>query len=337
MQSPRRSVPAWVALAFVFGLSPAKAQIFPPQFVQVGSGFSAPHGVAVDSSGNIFVADTGNNAIKMISVAGGSPISIGTSATPAFSAPSGVAVDGAGNVYVADTGNHMVRKIQASGGFATVSTLCTGGNTIMTPVGVAVDSLGNVFVADQGQGAVEECPGGVTATSITATFPSITFPAAVAVDRGNNVFVADDGSHAAFEIFAATSYTTMRALGTGGGAFFFPTGVALDGGGNVFVTDDGSSGAHGGFGSTTEAVYEYTFPNYAGSEVGLQIAEGFDTPSGVAVTPAGNLLIADSANSVIDEIILVHPPVPTLGTWALGLCALLLGGVGYQAARRRVS
>ena len=75
----------------------------------LGSGFSYPCGVAVDGSGNVFVADTDNNAVKEILAAGGYTTvkTLGSG----FSDPTGVAVDGSGNVFVADTCNNAVKKL----------------------------------------------------------------------------------------------------------------------------------------------------------------------------------------------------------------------------------
>src|SRR6266702_1961428 len=116
----------------------------------LGSGFNSG-GVAVDGSGNVFVADTGNSAVKEILAASGYT-TVNTLGS-GFSFPSGVAVDGSGNVFVADTGNNAVKEILAAGGYTTVNTLGSG---FSCPSGVAVDGSGNVFVADSGNNAVKE-------------------------------------------------------------------------------------------------------------------------------------------------------------------------------------
>ncbi len=80
----------------------------------LGSGFNRPTGVAVDASGNVYVADGGNNAVKEIPANGGAPVTLASG----FLDPKGVAVDAAGNVYVADSGNNAVKEIKIIGGYS---------------------------------------------------------------------------------------------------------------------------------------------------------------------------------------------------------------------------
>ena len=129
--------------------------------------FYDPYGVAVDSAGNLYVADTDNHTIRKVTSAGvvttlaGSPGSSGsadgTGSAARFSSPYGVAVDNAGNVYVADTYNHTIRKVTAFGVVTTLagspgnagSAAGTGSTArFYSPRGVAVDNAGNVYVAD---------------------------------------------------------------------------------------------------------------------------------------------------------------------------------------------
>ena len=95
----------------------------------IGSGFNFPIGVAVDGSGNVFVADYGNNAVKEIVALGGFHSTVNTIGS-GFSSPIGVAVDGSGNVFVADAGNNAVKEIVAVGGVVsaslTVNTIVSG-------------------------------------------------------------------------------------------------------------------------------------------------------------------------------------------------------------------
>jgi sugar lactone lactonase YvrE len=211
----------------------------------IGNGFSSPTGVAVDGSGNVFVADNGNNAVKEIVAVGGVVSSSSTVNTigNGFSFPYAVAVDGSGNVFVADNGNSAVKEIVAVGGVvSSSSTVKTIGNGFNLPFGVAVDGSGNVFVGDLGNSAVKEivAVGGVVSSSSTVNTIGSGFrgPDGVAVDGSGNVFVADNGNNAVKEIMAVggvvSSSSTVNTIGSG---FMAPVGVAVDGSGNVFVGD----------------------------------------------------------------------------------------------------
>ena len=136
-----------------------------------GAQFNQPHSIAVDSSGNVYVADAGNNMIRKINAQGavttiagsttsGAHNGVGTAAS--FSRPTGVAVDASGNVYVADSNNNLIRKIAGDGTVTTLAGTGTAGNlngttataTFNNPQGVAVDQISRVFVVDTGNGLI---------------------------------------------------------------------------------------------------------------------------------------------------------------------------------------
>jgi hypothetical protein len=175
----------------------------------LGSGFSNPGGVAVDGSGNIFVADNGNNSVKEILAAGGYT-TVNTLGS-GFSGPFGVAVDGSGNVFVADSGNSAVKEMLASGGYATVNTLGSGFNT---PIGVAVDGIGNVFVADDGNSAVKEILASGGYATVNTLGSGFSNPTGVAVDGSGNVFVANSGNSTVNEIMTQGVNFSSAAIAT---------------------------------------------------------------------------------------------------------------------------
>jgi len=113
----------------------------------IGSGFSGPIGIAVDAQGNVYVGDSGNNAVKEIPVGSNTPAAIGSG----FSKPYGVAVDASGNVFVDDYGNNAVKEIPAGS-----TTPVVIGSGFSTPEGVAADGAGNVYVADHGNNAIKQ-------------------------------------------------------------------------------------------------------------------------------------------------------------------------------------
>ncbi|HEX7423780.1 MAG TPA: hypothetical protein VF311_07830, partial [Terriglobales bacterium] len=114
-----------------------------PVTTLVSSGLFWPMGVAVDGSGNVYIADVGYNAIYKWSAA---TQQVTTLVSSGLNSPSGVAVDGSGNVYIADTSNSAIKKWSAS--TQQVTTLVSSGLT--HPCGVAVDGSGNVYIADSG-------------------------------------------------------------------------------------------------------------------------------------------------------------------------------------------
>jgi sugar lactone lactonase YvrE len=212
----------------------------------LGSTFSDFDAVAVDGSGNVYVADTGNHVVKEIVAVGGviptSPRirTLGSG----FLHLLGVAVEGSGNVFVADFGNNAIKEIVAVNGVIPSSpTINTLGSGFLDPEAVAVDGSGNVFVADRGHNAIKEIValGGVIPSSptINTLGSGFSVPSGVAVDGAGNVYVGDSQNLAVKEIVAVngTIPTTNPTINTLGNGFIDPIGVAVDASGNVFVAD----------------------------------------------------------------------------------------------------
>jgi sugar lactone lactonase YvrE len=263
--------------------------------------FNQPGGNAIDSTGNLFVADTGNATIRKIAPDGtvstlaGAPASRGnqdgTGASASFSAPSGVAVDGAGNVYVADAFGQVIRKITSAG---VVTTLAgspgargeadgTGGAARFNhPTSVAVDSAGTVYVADAYNDTIRK----VTAAGVVTTLAG-----SAGISGGND--------------------------GTGRNALFNqPMGVAVDAAGNVFVSDTANA--------TIRRVTPAGVVTTVAGMVGISgLADGaaasalFNQPRGLVVDASGNLLVADTGNAVIRKITAAGV-VSTVGVAASG-------------------
>lgn len=235
--------------------------------------FNNPTSVVADASGNIYVADTENNAIRKISPSGdvttfagdgtnGSTDANGTLAS--FNKPTGVAIDNTGNIYVADSENNKIRKITPAGDVSTLAGSGASGSddlvgslaTFAIPTGVAVDSFGNVYVADsEGSKIRKITPAGQVTTfagngifgsddgiGTAATFGS---PYAVAVDSSNNVYVADTNNHKIRKITVLGVVTTVAGSGDQGNTdgpgntatFSYPTGIAVDANNDIYVAD----------------------------------------------------------------------------------------------------
>ncbi len=204
----------------------------------IGSGFSSPNGVAVDGSGNVFVASQGNNAVYEIVAVDGvvSPSSTVKTIGSGFSSPNGVAVDASGNVFVADYNNSALYEVIAVGGVvSSSSTVNTIGSGFNGPNGLTVDGSGNVFVADYGNNAVKEIVavgGAVSSGSTVNTLGSgFSGPTGVAVDGRGNIFVADQKNNAMKEIVTgARRLPTTAAASTSASLsipFTFDTGGSI--------------------------------------------------------------------------------------------------------------
>ncbi len=123
----------------------------PGPVMTLASALGGPYGVAVDVSGNVYIADSNSNSVKEWSVA---TQQVTTLVSPGLNSPFGVAVDGSGNVYIADTGNGLIKEWSAA--TQQVTTLLSTG--LNSPKGVAVDASGSVYIADTGNNAIKEMP-----------------------------------------------------------------------------------------------------------------------------------------------------------------------------------
>jgi len=239
--------------------------------VSIGSGFSNPFGVAIDASGNVYVADAGNSAVKKIPVGGGAPVSIGSG----FDYPTGVAVDAAGDVFVADPGNSSVFEIPAGGGAQV-----TLGNGFVGPNAVAVDASGNVYVTDENTGTLYKIPAGnATPVILGAGFSDLT---AVSVDQSGNLYVIDGGNSAVYTVPVGGGIPVSL-----GGSFLYPTGVAADASGNVYVTDGDAN---------------HVFKLSACGCTQVSVAGFLNSPNGLAVDGAGNIYVGDTNDNRVKKI-----------------------------------
>jgi RHS repeat-associated protein len=265
-----------------------------PGFVD-GQGASAqfnnPQGVAIDSSGNLYVADSGNHVIRRID-AGGNVATIagdgtagfvnGAGSAARFNNPRGIAVDASNRIFVADTGNHAVRRIDA-------------GNVVTT-------------LAGDGTPGATDSPG--------ARFNGL---AGIVVEGAQvYVYIADTGNHRIRRLDGTNTVITLAGLDRGfkdGTAsqsrFADPSAVALDGSGHVVIADTTNSLVRDvdpvkALNNDPFAVLTLAGTGARGLVNGAGNVAQFNKPAGVAVAPSSAVLVADTANQVLRKILL--PP-----------------------------
>lgn len=276
------------------------------------SGFSGDNGpatlaqlhgawaIALDSSGGLYVAEKGNNAIRKVSadgtittVAGGGPEGFSGDSGPAIkallNAPQGVAVDRAGNLYIAEAGNNRIRLVTADGiistyaGTGQAGYAGDGGPAITArlngPRGLAVDASGALLIADYGNHRVRKISArdqiistiagtgldGFSGDGGPATKAQLNFPSGVAADRTGDIYVAD------------TSNNRIRMIRSGGTI--------------STVVGNGSRGFSG--------------------EKGPAVAAGLNLPVSVAVDSTGAIYIADTANRRVRQVATASPTSAT--------------------------
>jgi hypothetical protein len=330
-----------------------------------------PQGVAVDASGNVFIADSRNNLVREVNAQTGIITTIAGSAGgpggdsgdggPATSAelsnPTGVAVDASGNLFIADSGNNVVREVNAQTGIiTTVAGDGTPGYSgdggpatsaqLNGPLGVALDASGNLFIADDDNNAIREVnaqTGDITTVAGNgdwgssgeggpATSAELSDPTGVAVDASGNLFIANPGDNTVREVSAQTGDMTIVAgSGTGGdggpatsASLNDPFGVTVDASGNVFIADSGDRlirEVNASTGIITTVAGDGT-PGYSGDGGPATSAE-LSFPAGVAVDAHGNVFIADYGNNAVREVtspaaISVGQSSFDFGSWDIG-------------------
>ncbi|MGA3027312.1 MAG: BACON domain-containing carbohydrate-binding protein [Bryobacteraceae bacterium] len=175
----------------------------------------------MDGLGNVYIADSDNNAIEEWSAA---TQQLTPLVSTGLSRPEGVAVDSSGNVYIADSGNNAIEEWSAA---TQVTPLVSSG--LSDPLGVAVDGSGNVYIADTGHDFIREWSASLQEL-ITVLPAGLSFPSGVAVDVAENVYVADTFDQAIKEWG-----NTLVPSGLDS-----PFGVAVDGSGNVYIAHTGN-------------------------------------------------------------------------------------------------
>jgi tripartite motif-containing protein 71 len=207
----------------------------------------APTGIAVDSAGNVYVADSATNRVLKLSRAGKVTGSFGTEGSGAgqLENPSAVTVDANGNVYVSDVGNRRVVKFSPSGTSLGVWNTAPDGTALfLQPQGITVDARGSVYVADRGKHAIEKfSPDGKLITQWGGADSNLlSEPVGIAVDVGGTVYVTDVGNNRV-DAFSPDGRIVSEwgRLGLQAGEFNQPGAVSVDQHGTIYVTDSGNN------------------------------------------------------------------------------------------------
>ena len=261
-----------------------------------------PGAVAVDASGFLYIADTGNQRVRKVvngninTVAGtgteGYSGDGGAANKATLNAPSGLVIDSAGDIYIADFGNNVVREVSAGGTITTVA--------------------GNGSQGYSGDGGL-------------ATAAQLSGPTGLALDSAGNLYIADSGNHVVRMVNSQGNISTYAGNGVlgyaGDGSLAInaqlstPTGLAFDSSGNLYVSDSGLNVIRlvtpgglivtiGGNGSA----------GYSG-DGGPASQATFNTASGIALDTQGDMYVADAGNNAIRLLQFVSP-VPSTGAMA---------------------
>jgi sugar lactone lactonase YvrE len=299
---------------------------------------NGPTGVAVDSAGNLYIADTGNNRIREVS--GGMITTVGGAGTPGFSGdkaqavsallngPTGVAVDSNGNLYIADTANRRVRQVSATG---VITTVAGGGTSLVDNAsaikaqlapsfGIAVDANGVLYIADTDNSRIRKVSGGLIATVAgsgtrgfsgdngPATAARLALPSGIAFDSNGNLYIADTDNNRVREVSNGVITTVAggrTSLGDNGPAnsaqVSTPTAVAVDSAGNLYIADFGDSRIRKVSNAVITTVAGNATPGFGGDS-GPATSAQLANPYGLASNPAGNLYIGDSSNNLIRRV-----------------------------------
>jgi serine/threonine-protein kinase len=238
------------------------------------SGLGNPSGVAVDSAGNVYIADAGNS--RMLELAAGANSSTELLFT-GLSNPSGVAVDAARAVYVTNAGNSQVLEL-AAGSSSTTELPITG---LDSPRSVAVDTADNLYIAT-GNRVLKLAAGSTSPTELPIT--GLNNPEGVAVDGAGNVYVVDRGNNRVLKLAAdARAATVLPFTGLNN-----PEGVAVDGAGNIFVADAGNN-------RVVKQAADASIPT-------VEPFTGLNNPADVAADRAGNIYVTDAGNNRVVKL-----------------------------------
>ena len=266
-----------------------------------------PAGVAMDSSGNLYIADRDNNRIRRVSPGGTISTVAGTGASgnagdgglatqAQLNAPSSVSVDAAGNLYIADTGNQRVRKVTTDGHILAATNL-----GLLSPVYAIPDFSGNIYIADAIAGKILKASAndGVPATVLTG----LNSPRGLALDQLGNLYFTEAGGSRVSKLAPNGTVTSL------GAKWGIPRGVAVDSAGNVYVADTGLQQIREIDPSGNVAPIAGTGTQGFSGDGGPALTAQLGFPWDVSISSGETLMIADLDNNRIRSLSSATPTV----------------------------
>ena len=327
--------------------SPGGANTFNDGGLAINALMRLPSGVFVDSSGNVYIADTGDNIIRKVTTNGIINTIVGDSygaflgdTLPAINAelhaPTDVWVDSSGNIFIADSANAAIREVTASTGIiSTVAGNASVGDTgdtgpatsaaLITPYAVVVDSKGNIYFAENGDSKIREVTvstgiitsivgigtAGFGGDGSPATKAQLNFPTGVALDSSGNIYIADALNRRIRKVAGTTIATiagngVLSYAGDGGpptaAQLNTPQAVALDSSGNYYIADTFNNVIR----KVTPAGVISTIAGNgtagSGGDGGAATSAQFNGPQGIAVDSSGNIYVSDTQNARVRKI-----------------------------------
>ena len=293
--------------------------------------FNQPNGTAVDTAGNIYVADSGNNVIRQIApsgsvttIAGQAGLSgskDGNGINAQFGQLYGLAIDSSNNLYATDFTNNSVRKLVYSGATWTVSTLVSSSAGLNGPTGIAIDSNGNIYIADSGNGVIRKINstgnlsifagsiGSVGANNGTGSNANFGYPVGIATDSSGNIYVTDSSADMIRKITPSAIVSTVAGsygapglvdglISTGTVSLSHPGAIACDSLGNLYFCDGNNSSVIRSI-TNTGVVSTIGGTNNPGGSDGSGNTASFSLIKGIAIDRTGSLYVTNSGTATI--------------------------------------
>ena len=239
-----------------------------------------PYGIAIDASGNVWVANNGDGTVTSLDPSSGT-----ATAYTVAKQPEGIAIDASGNVWVTNNGSDNVYELDSSGG--SKGTYSVGSH----PMGIAIDASGNAWVTNYESDIITEI---VYPTGSTTKYKTGNHFKGIAVDASGNIWIANYNNNAITKLNASGGTIGTYPVGSN------PFGMAIDASGDAWVTIQGGNAV--------------TVLTPTGGTIGTYPVGA--SPCGIAIDASGNIWVANSGDNTVSEL---SADGTTVGTYSVGL------------------